>query len=78
MMNKLMRMKKIKLNKYLKKILIILKMILIKMKKIAEKYIKEYFTDAEGLGIEKADVHPRATKHIGEIIAMMKKQTGLE
>ncbi|MBR5985811.1 MAG: class I tRNA ligase family protein, partial [Clostridia bacterium] len=40
---------------------------------IAEKYIKEYFTDAEGLGIEKADVHPRATKHIGEIIAMIKK-----
>ena len=40
---------------------------------IAEKYIKEYYTDAEGLGIEKADVHPRATKHIGEIIAMIKK-----
>ncbi|MCR4620792.1 MAG: cysteine--tRNA ligase [Clostridiales bacterium] len=40
---------------------------------IAEKYIKEYYTDAEGLGIEKADVHPRATKHIGEIISMIKK-----
>ncbi|MBQ6646472.1 MAG: cysteine--tRNA ligase [Clostridia bacterium] len=40
---------------------------------IAEKYIKEYFTDAEGLGVEKADVHPRATKHIGEIIAMIKR-----
>ncbi len=40
---------------------------------IAEKYIKEYFIDAEGLGVEKADVHPRATKHIGEIIAMIKK-----
>ncbi len=40
---------------------------------IAEKYIKEYYTDAEGLGVEKADVHPRATKHIGEIIAMIKK-----
>ena len=40
---------------------------------IAEKYIKEYFVDAEGLGVEKADVHPRATKHIGEIIAMIKK-----
>ncbi len=40
---------------------------------IAEKYIAEYFTDAEGLGIERADVHPRATKHIGEIIAMIKK-----
>ena len=40
---------------------------------IAEKYIKEYFVDAEGLGVEKADVHPRATRHIGEIIAMIKK-----
>jgi len=40
---------------------------------IAEKYIKEYYTDAEGLGVEKADVHPRATQHIGEIIAMIKK-----
>ena len=40
---------------------------------IAEKYIKEYFVDAEGLGVEKADVHPRATKHIGEIIGMIKK-----
>ena len=40
---------------------------------IAEKYIKEYYTDAEGLGVEKADVHPRATEHIGEIIAMIKK-----
>ncbi|MBQ3761534.1 MAG: cysteine--tRNA ligase [Clostridia bacterium] len=40
---------------------------------IAEKYIKEYYTDAEGLGVEKADVHPRATEHIGEIITMIKK-----
>lgn len=40
---------------------------------IAEKYIKEYFIDAEGLGVEKADVHPRATQHIGEIIGMIKK-----
>ena len=40
---------------------------------IAEKYIKEYYTDAEGLGIEKADVHPRATRHIGEIISMIRK-----
>ncbi len=40
---------------------------------IAERYIKEYFTDAEGLGVEKADVHPRATKHVGEIIQMIVK-----
>ena len=40
---------------------------------IAEKYIGEYFKDAEALGVMKADVHPRATKHIGEIIGMIKK-----
>ena len=40
---------------------------------IAERYIAEYFTDAGALGVMKADVHPRATKHIGEIIALIKK-----
>ena len=40
---------------------------------IAEKYIAEYFKDAEALGVERADVHPRATKHIGEIIALIRK-----
>ena len=40
---------------------------------VAEKYIAEYFKDAEALGVMKADVHPRATKHIGEIIALIKK-----
>ena len=35
---------------------------------IADRYIKEYFTDAGGLGIHPATVHPRATENIGEII----------
>ncbi len=35
---------------------------------IAEKYIKEYFIDAEGLGIKKATVHPKATENIDAII----------
>lgn len=39
---------------------------------IAERYIKEYFVDAEGLGIEKADIHPRATENIPEIIEFIK------
>ncbi len=39
---------------------------------IAERYIKEYFVDAEGLGIEKADFHPRATETIPEIIDFIK------
>ena len=40
---------------------------------IAERFIAEYFKDAEAIGVEKADVHPRATKHIGEIIGLIKK-----
>lgn len=39
---------------------------------IAERYIREYFVDAEGLGIEKADIHPRATETIPEIIEFIK------
>ena len=31
---------------------------------IAERYIKEYFVDAQGLGVKKATVHPRATETI--------------
>ncbi len=40
---------------------------------IAEKYIAEYFKDAQGLGIKPATVHPRATETVGEIIAMVEK-----
>ena len=39
---------------------------------IAEKYIKEYFVDAEGLGIKKATHHPRATENIDAIISIVK------
>ena len=35
---------------------------------IAEKYIKEYFTDAQALGIKEATVHPRATENMDAII----------
>jgi len=38
---------------------------------VAEKYIKEYFVDAQGLGIKAATVHPRATETIEEIIEMV-------
>ncbi len=41
--------------------------------KVAEKFIAEYFKDADALGIERADVHPRATEHIKEIIDLIKK-----
>ncbi|MBR0341107.1 MAG: cysteine--tRNA ligase [Oscillospiraceae bacterium] len=38
------------------------------VKNIADRYIKEYFTDADGLGIMRADVHPKATENIDEIL----------
>jgi len=38
---------------------------------IAEKYIGEYFTDAKGLGVREATVHPRATENIAEIIEII-------
>ncbi|QSQ08945.1 Cysteine--tRNA ligase [Koleobacter methoxysyntrophicus] len=42
------------------------------VKEIAEKYIEEYFRDADALGIERADYHPRATENIPEIIEIIK------
>lgn len=39
---------------------------------LADKYIAEYYKDAQGLGIKPATVHPRATETIGEIIDMVK------
>ncbi|MEG1811980.1 MAG: cysteine--tRNA ligase [Clostridia bacterium] len=43
------------------------------VQELADRYIKEYFIDAQGLGVMKADVHPRATEHVGEIIKLIKK-----
>jgi cysteinyl-tRNA synthetase len=40
---------------------------------VADRYIREYFIDADGLGIERADVHPTATDTINEIITLVKK-----
>ena len=39
---------------------------------LADKNISEYFTDARGLAIMEADVHPKATENIGEIINLIK------
>jgi len=38
---------------------------------VADTYIREYETDARGLGIEPADAHPRVTENIDGIIAMV-------
>lgn len=40
---------------------------------VANKYIDEYFLDADGLGIKRASVHPRVTDNINEIIAFVKE-----
>lgn len=42
-------------------------------KEVADKYIEEYFKDAEGLGIRRADYHPRVTELIPDIINIVKK-----
>jgi len=43
----------------------------ITVKELADQYIAEYFTDAKGLGIRAATVHPRATEHIEPIIKLV-------
>lgn len=45
----------------------------ITVKEVADKYIAEYFVDAKALGIRPATVHPRATEHMSQIIAMIQK-----
>lgn len=42
-------------------------------KEISEKYINEYFKDAEALKIRKATYHPKVTEHIPEIIDIVKR-----
>jgi len=39
---------------------------------VAERYIKEYFTDADALGIDRADFHPKVSENIGGIIKIVK------
>lgn len=38
---------------------------------ISEKYIKEYKTDASGLNVREATIHPKATENIDEIISII-------
>jgi cysteinyl-tRNA synthetase len=39
--------------------------------KLAEHFIDEYFIDADALGIARADVHPRVSEHIADIIKVI-------
>lgn len=45
----------------------------ITVKELADRFIKEYYTDAQALGIRPATVHPKATEHIPEIISLIQK-----
>lgn len=40
---------------------------------ISRKYIDAYFRDFAGLNVLAADVHPKATEHIGDMIGLIKK-----
>ncbi len=43
----------------------------ITVKELADRFIAEYFIDAKGLGIQEADVHPKATENIEAIIELI-------
>ena len=43
------------------------------VKEVGDKYIKEYYTDADALNIERATVNPRATQYINDIIKFVKE-----
>ena len=40
-------------------------------KEVADKYIAEYFKDADALGVRRASVHPRVSDHMPEIIQII-------
>lgn len=39
---------------------------------LAQKYIAEYYRDADALNVRRADVHPKVSEHLPEIIDMVK------
>lgn len=40
---------------------------------ITAKYIQAFFEDIEALGVRKADIYPKATEHVSEMIDLIKK-----
>lgn len=40
---------------------------------VADRFIRQYYEDTEGLGIEQATVHPRVTENMAEIIAFIEE-----
>lgn len=45
----------------------------ISVSQLADRFIAEYFVDADGLGIKRATIHPKATEHIPEMIGLIQK-----
>ena len=45
----------------------------ITVKELADRFIGEYWKDAQALGIRPATVHPKATEHIPQIIALIQR-----
>jgi len=45
----------------------------VSLKEYTEKYIKAFFEDLDTLNIVRADVYPKATEHIKEMVALVKK-----
>lgn len=45
----------------------------ITVKELGERFIAEYFKDAEAIGIKRATIHPKATENIDAIIDVVKK-----
>ena len=45
----------------------------ITVKELADRYIAEYQTDARGLNVLEADIHPKATENIDAIIELVSK-----
>ena len=45
----------------------------ITVKELADRFIAEYYVDAQALGIRPATVHPKATEHISEIIQLISR-----
>ena len=41
------------------------------VKELGDRFIKEYYTDADALGVKRATVNPRATEHIQDIIDLV-------
>ncbi|MBM7623961.1 cysteine--tRNA ligase [Sporohalobacter salinus] len=45
----------------------------IEIEELADRFITAYFEDTESLNIQKADVYPKATEHVSDIIKLVKR-----